>query len=392
MASGSGKPPNTLHVLDNGDSPTNKGARPKVKEVASSSSGRPGSAGVEGRRALPLNRVDSATRRTPTPTKQISIQTVQRKKTDSTLDETNFTVGSGTKSNSLKDGQQKKAPTILSNSSAASISSGKTESSLSSSTLTSSVSTCSSASLESSLSALTLKSSPSSRKSSSGKERSTSSSSQLSSASTETSSTSTLVSDPFSSQSDLAPLTARKAWGEENESEEVSILTKHAKGDEELASHSKENQSASNSSSGKEEVVDIEDSDAFDTDLSDGDESSSDTSVEEVKAPTQLLMEFLSAVMEKDYDTAEKLCKMILMYEPKNPEALAFETLIAEKKELGESEESSEEEDSEDDSDEYASGSGSDSESDESESDDDQEDDDGTKPDSGVASASEQGD
>ncbi|KAL3836017.1 hypothetical protein ACJMK2_021470 [Sinanodonta woodiana] len=54
------------------------------------------------------------------------------------------------------------------------------------------------------------------------------------------------------------------------------------------------------------------------------------------KAPNNLLMEFLTAIMEKDYQTAAKLCKMILIYEPDNKEALSFAPLIEEKMKLDE--------------------------------------------------------
>ena len=178
-------------------------------------------------------------------------------------------------------------------------------------------------------------------------------------------------------------LTSRSAWGEGG-----------SYGDEEERGKSGHlldknfvinNKSSSSNCAVKPEVVDLEDSDAFDTDLSDGESSSSDTSVEEAKAPTQLLMEFLNAVMEKDYEIAEKLCKMILMYEPENEEALSFQTLIAERKELGDVEDSSS---SEDDSDNES----SDDDSSDDDSSSSSDDDDSSKPDSGVVSASEQGD
>ncbi|KAK3575887.1 hypothetical protein CHS0354_032106 [Potamilus streckersoni] len=105
------------------------------------------------------------------------------------------------------------------------------------------------------------------------------------------------------------------------------------------------------------------------------------------KAPNNLLMEFLTAVMEKDYQTAAKLCKMILIYEPDNKEALSFAPLIEEKIKLDEEadvnesegvdEEGEEEEEEEDD--EKEEDDGDDSEED---SDADEEDEEGSDHDS----------
>ncbi|XP_025083939.1 glutamate-rich protein 2-like isoform X1 [Pomacea canaliculata] len=53
------------------------------------------------------------------------------------------------------------------------------------------------------------------------------------------------------------------------------------------------------------------------------------------KAPNELLLEFLQCLMKKDYVTAEKLCRMILIFEPDNPEALKFHPIILEKIKLG---------------------------------------------------------
>ncbi|XP_033900140.2 glutamate-rich protein 2 isoform X2 [Acipenser ruthenus] len=52
---------------------------------------------------------------------------------------------------------------------------------------------------------------------------------------------------------------------------------------------------------------------------------------EENKAPIQLLGEFLQSIMEQNYTLASKLCQMILIYEPDNPEAKQFIPLIEEK-------------------------------------------------------------
>ncbi|XP_041116550.1 glutamate-rich protein 2 isoform X1 [Polyodon spathula] len=52
---------------------------------------------------------------------------------------------------------------------------------------------------------------------------------------------------------------------------------------------------------------------------------------EDNKAPIELLGEFLQSIMEKNYTLASKLCQMILIYEPDNPEAKQFIPLIDEK-------------------------------------------------------------
>lgn len=104
------------------------------------------------------------------------------------------------------------------------------------------------------------------------------------------------------------------------------------------------------------------------------------------KAPNQLLMEFLDCMMTEDYTTAEKLCKMILIYEPENPEALSFLPVIQEKikQEEEEDEESDEESDSDDDDDEDDDDENDDD--DDSSSEESEEEQEGV-PDSGVVSA-----
>ncbi|XP_023661831.1 glutamate-rich protein 2 isoform X2 [Paramormyrops kingsleyae] len=46
------------------------------------------------------------------------------------------------------------------------------------------------------------------------------------------------------------------------------------------------------------------------------------------RAPLLLFAEFLKSVMERKYSLARKLCQMILIYEPENPEAKQFIPLI----------------------------------------------------------------
>ncbi|CAL1534805.1 unnamed protein product [Lymnaea stagnalis] len=69
------------------------------------------------------------------------------------------------------------------------------------------------------------------------------------------------------------------------------------------------------------------------------------------RAPNELLMEFVDCLMRKDYKNAEKLCQMILLYEPKNPEALKFQPLIQRKLKLDERAALDDQEEDEDDSD-----------------------------------------
>uniref|UniRef100_A0AAX7T858 Uncharacterized protein n=1 Tax=Astatotilapia calliptera TaxID=8154 RepID=A0AAX7T858_ASTCA len=52
---------------------------------------------------------------------------------------------------------------------------------------------------------------------------------------------------------------------------------------------------------------------------------------EDLKAPVELLMKFLGALKDKYFQLAVKLCHMILIYEPDNPEASEFLPLIQKK-------------------------------------------------------------
>ncbi|XP_044076369.1 glutamate-rich protein 2 [Siniperca chuatsi] len=78
-----------------------------------------------------------------------------------------------------------------------------------------------------------------------------------------------------------------------------------------------------------------------------------DVEDEDIKAPVELIMEFLRAVMDRDFQLASKLCQMILTYEPDNPEASEFLPLIQKKLlEDPETEQSTEEDDEEDEEEE----------------------------------------
>ncbi|XP_032386813.1 glutamic acid-rich protein isoform X2 [Etheostoma spectabile] len=94
-----------------------------------------------------------------------------------------------------------------------------------------------------------------------------------------------------------------------------------------------------------------------------------DVGDEERTAPVELMMEFLRAVMDRDFQLAGKLCQMILIHEPDNSEASEFLPLI-QKKLLEEQEaqqnteeEGEEEEEEVDEDNEDSENSGSDEES-----------------------------
>ncbi|XP_036176554.1 glutamate-rich protein 2 isoform X5 [Myotis myotis] len=89
----------------------------------------------------------------------------------------------------------------------------------------------------------------------------------------------------------------------------------------------------------------------------DGEDDTSDKSNEDsgpkkdTRAPLELMAEFLRAEMSQDYHLAKKLCQMILIYEPENPEAKEFlvlieEMLLMEKAQNREEDEEDSEEDS----------------------------------------------
>ncbi|KAM6174245.1 glutamate-rich protein 2 [Erethizon dorsatum] len=88
------------------------------------------------------------------------------------------------------------------------------------------------------------------------------------------------------------------------------------------------------------------------TDDDEGDTNDEDSNPrKDTRAPLELMAEFLRAEMSRDYHLAKKLCQMILIYEPENPEAKEFSSLIEEillKEEAQNLEEN--EEDSEEDS------------------------------------------
>ncbi|KAM7401170.1 hypothetical protein PAMA_005387 [Pampus argenteus] len=73
---------------------------------------------------------------------------------------------------------------------------------------------------------------------------------------------------------------------------------------------------------------------------------------EDLKAPLGLMIEFLRAVMDRDFQLAGRLCQMILIYEPKNRDASEFLPLIhkklLEEQEMEQNKEDNEEEEDED--------------------------------------------
>nr|XP_039325871.1 glutamate-rich protein 2 isoform X3 [Saimiri boliviensis boliviensis] len=65
-------------------------------------------------------------------------------------------------------------------------------------------------------------------------------------------------------------------------------------------------------------------------DTSDEDNDEDSNPKKNTQAPLELMAEFLRAEMAREYHLAKKLCQMILIYEPENPEAKEFFTLIEE--------------------------------------------------------------
>ncbi|CAH0394840.1 unnamed protein product [Bemisia tabaci] len=65
--------------------------------------------------------------------------------------------------------------------------------------------------------------------------------------------------------------------------------------------------------------------------LSNDDVSEYTDADESISAPTELLSEFLSSVMMKNYHSAFKYCKLILQYEPNHSTAKEFLPLLQEK-------------------------------------------------------------
>lgn len=88
------------------------------------------------------------------------------------------------------------------------------------------------------------------------------------------------------------------------------------------------------------------------SDNSDDDDSGQENDDRKKTAPLELMGEFLKAIMEEKYSLAKKLCQMILIYEPENPEAKQFIPLIEHKllleSKLPEEDEESSEESSDD--------------------------------------------
>nr|XP_012778988.2 glutamate-rich protein 2 isoform X2 [Maylandia zebra] len=78
-------------------------------------------------------------------------------------------------------------------------------------------------------------------------------------------------------------------------------------------------------------------------------EQTENVKCEDLKAPVELLMKFLRALKDKYFQLAVKLCHMILIYEPDNPEASEFLPLIQKKLLEEQHAEKSNEEESDDD-------------------------------------------
>jgi len=86
----------------------------------------------------------------------------------------------------------------------------------------------------------------------------------------------------------------------------------------------------------------------YSSDDESSDEESSDE--EEIRAPIELIGEFIQYIRGAQWEKAKKLCSMILIYEPQNAEALQFKPLIEERLQMAEESDDSDEDSS---SDEY---------------------------------------
>ncbi|XP_053453114.1 glutamate-rich protein 2 isoform X2 [Nycticebus coucang] len=106
------------------------------------------------------------------------------------------------------------------------------------------------------------------------------------------------------------------------------------------------------------------DDDEDDTNDEDNDESSN--AKKDTCAPLELMAEFLRAEMGGDYHLAKKLCQMILIYEPENPEAKEFFTLIEEMLLMEKAQNLKDDEESEEDSSDESEGESSEDQDDES--------------------------
>ncbi|XP_032241503.2 glutamate-rich protein 2 isoform X2 [Nematostella vectensis] len=138
-----------------------------------------------------------------------------------------------------------------------------------------------------------------------------------------------------------------------------------------------------------EHIKDQGKSDSSDSETSSEESSGDETSSPETyttktqdkfEAPVELKGDFLSAVMDEDYEKAKDLCKQILLLEPDNATCTEFHSVLAEKIKQDEVQEdtdtdSDDDDDDDDDDNEDSSEEGDDEENEES-SDDDEEDDD----------------
>ncbi|XP_053521000.1 glutamate-rich protein 2 [Artibeus jamaicensis] len=98
--------------------------------------------------------------------------------------------------------------------------------------------------------------------------------------------------------------------------------------DEVIAKHEKNNEYCLRDIDDKLSESTDDDDDGED-DTSDEDNEDSNP-ISDTHAPLELMAEFLRAEMCQDYRLAKKLCQMILIYEPENPEAKEFLSLIEE--------------------------------------------------------------
>uniref|UniRef100_H0XFR3 Glutamate rich 2 n=2 Tax=Otolemur garnettii TaxID=30611 RepID=H0XFR3_OTOGA len=110
-----------------------------------------------------------------------------------------------------------------------------------------------------------------------------------------------------------------------------------------------------------------ESTDDDEDDTNDEDNNESSNAKKDTCAPLELMAEFLRAEMGGDYHLAKKLCQMILIYEPENPEAKEFFALIEEMLQMEKAQNlKKDDEESEEDSSEESEGESSEDEEDDS--------------------------
>ncbi|XP_005103914.1 glutamate-rich protein 2 isoform X2 [Aplysia californica] len=180
-------------------------------------------------------------------------------------------------------------------------------------------------------------------------------------------------SDPSTEIEDQSQRLGKLKLPKHREDDETAVMEN---GDEEVeASAASKVMTAKEMNAEEKEEDDKETESTDEDDDEDEDDEDDESEKKKLRAPNELLMEFVDCLMKKDFKVADKLCKMILLYEPENAEALKFKPLIEEKIQL-DAEAENEESDDDDDDDSDEDDSDDDSDDDDSSSSEDSDDDD----------------